>query len=181
MYATCDFSFEFAGAAGSHHSALSHTAPGVKGQWDSPISIDNYDPTQRAPFAKAQKWFTEQLVSKVVSVLATTDDPAAPGTKVLDNTLIYCMSEVGDGQNHTRVSLLEYPQVPAYLPLFSIGKCGGAIKSGQVVEYPLGKDAAEASAMNRPAADLYLTLARAMGAVNATFPGATGVIEGVLT
>ena len=50
---------------------------------------------------------------------ARADDPAAPGTKVLDNTLIYVMSEVGDGQNHTRTSLIEYPQVPASLPLVS--------------------------------------------------------------
>ena len=66
-----------------------------------------------------------QLVNKVVSVLATTDDPAAPGTKVLDNTLIYLFSEIGDGQDHTRVSEILYPQTPDSLPLVTIGKCGG--------------------------------------------------------
>ena len=61
-------------------------------------------------------------MNNVVSLLATTDDPAAPGTKVLDNTLIYWMSEIGDGQIHTRVSEILYPQVPTSLPLVTIGK-----------------------------------------------------------
>ena len=119
LFATCDFDFSFAGAPGSHHTTLSHTVP----QWasgaayNSPLTIANLDPASRAPFATAQKWFTTQLVNKVVSVLATTDDPAAPGTKVLDNTLIFWMSEIGDGQNHTRLSEIEYPQVPTNLPL----------------------------------------------------------------
>jgi hypothetical protein len=181
MYTTCEFDFGFAGAPGSHHNTLSHSQGVGVGQWDSPISVDNFDKNVRVPFATAQLWFTKQLVDKVVSVLAATDDPAAPGTKVLDNTLIYWMSEIGDGQGHNRRSYLEYPQVPSYLPLVTIGKCAGAIKSGQVVQFPIGKDDTEASTVNRPASDLYLTLARAMGAMDVTFPGTTGVVEGVLT
>ena len=138
MYATCDFDFGFAGVPGSHHNGLSHTgpqwAPGA--QYNSPITIDNYVASARTPFANAQRWFCKQLVDNVVSVLASTDDPSAPGTKVLDNTLIYWMSEIGDGQNHTRVSEIEFPQVPTHLPLVTIGKCAGAIKSGQVVQFP---------------------------------------------
>jgi len=182
MYATCDFDFGFAGTPGAHHNGLSHTGP----QWapgamyNSPITIDNFTAAGRAPFAKAQRWFADQLVNNVVRVLATTDDPAAPGTKVLDNTLIYWMSEIGDGQNHTRLSEVEYPQVPTSLPLVTIGKAGGAMKTGQVVRFPL--DVPEKAAMvNRPAADLYLTMARAMGAANVTFPGTTGVLSQVLT
>ena len=121
-----------------------------------------------------------QLVNKVVSVLATTDDPAAPGTKVLDNTLIYLFSEIGDGQDHSRVSDILYPQTPDSLPLVTIGKCAGAIKSGQVVQFPIAAKEMAAT-VNRPAADLYLTMARAMGAMNVTFPGQTGVLPGVLT
>jgi hypothetical protein len=183
MYATCDFDFTFAGAPGSHHNGLSHTpymqVPSA--QYNSPISVNNFDPNARASFGKAQLWFCQQLVKYVVSVLATTDDPAAPGTKVLDNTLIYWMSEIGDGQGHTRVSALEYPQVPAFLPLVTIGKCGGAIKSGQVVQFPLGSDPnANPSPTNRPATDLYLTLATAMGASGVTFPNTTGVVTEAL-
>ena len=185
MYATCDFDFSFAGAPGSHHSTLSHS--GLRGVSsagpNSPISVNNLDPTARAPFAKAQLWFCQQLVKYVVSVLATTDDPSAPGTKVLDNTLIYWMSEIGDGQNHTRFSEIEYPPVPAFLPLVTIGKCGGAIKSGQVVQYPLAPlntDSTAAVMYNRPATDLYLTFATAMGATGVSFPGTTGVVSEVL-
>jgi hypothetical protein len=183
MYATCDFDFGFAGTPGSHHNALSHInpQPAAGAQYNSPISINNFDPNARVPFAKAQLWFSQQLVTYLVSVLASTDDPAAPGTKVLDNTLIYWMSEIGDGAGHTRVSGLEYPQVPSFLPLATIGKCGGAIKSGQIVSYPLGHDVNQNPVpTNRPASDLYLTFATAMGASGVTFPGTTGLVTEVL-
>jgi len=184
MYATCDFDFGFAGAPGAHHNGLSHTMYQANttppyGAYNSPITIANLQTGIRTPFATAQKWFYTQLVEKVVKLLATTDDPAAPGSKVLDNTLIYVMSEIGDGQDHTRVSEILYPQTPDYLPLVTIGKCGGAINSGQVVQFPI-KEKATAGTVNRPAADLYLTMARAMGAANVTFPGQTGVLPGVL-
>jgi len=185
MFATCNFDFGFAGAPGSHHLDLSHkmytannTAP--YGQYNSPLDIANLQAETRTPFAKAQKWFMTQLVTKVISVLATTDDPAAPGTKVLDNTLIYLMSEIGDGQDHTRVSEILYPQTPDHIPLVTIGKCAGAITTGQVVQFPI-KEKGTASTVNRPAADLYLTMAKAMGASSVTFPGQTGVLPGVLT
>jgi hypothetical protein len=91
------------------------------------------------------------------------------------------MSEIGDGQNHTRVSEIEYPQVPSSLPLVTIGKCAGALKTGQVVRASLGKDATDAGKVNRPATDLYLTIAKAMGAGSVTFPGTTGAVTEALT
>jgi Protein of unknown function (DUF1552) len=182
MYATCDFDFGFAKAPGSHHNTLSHTTPGTKGQWDSPVSVDNFLPETRQGFAKAQLWFSEMLVNKVVKLLAETDDPAGePGSKVLDNTLIYWMSEIGDGANHTRTSYVEHPQVPQSLPLVTIGKCGGAIKSGQFIQFPLAPKPEGADAVNRPAADLYLTMAQAMGVSNASIPGANKVVSEVLS
>jgi hypothetical protein len=185
MYATCDFDFGFAGAPGAHHNTLSHTmyqaAPYPAGQYNSPITIANLQTAVRTPFATAQKWFWTQLVTKVVSLLATTDDPAAPGTKVLDNTLIYVMSEIGDGQDHNRASEILYPQTPDSLPLVTIGKAGGAIKSGQVVQFPIAKpDNMMAAMVARPATDLYLTMAKAMGASSVTFPGTTGVVTQVM-
>jgi len=183
MYATCDFDFGFAGVPGSHHSTLSHTTPQAANgaQYNSPISVANLNPSTRVAFAKAQLWFTTQLTNYVVKVLATTDDPAAPGTKVLDNTLIFWMSEIGDGADHNRVSEVLYPQTPDSLPLVTIGKAGGALKSGQVVQFPLVTDKSSSAIVNRPATDLFLTLAQAMGAKNVTFPGTTGVIPGVLS
>jgi hypothetical protein len=153
--------------------------PSPTAQYNSPVSVDNYLPEPRVPFARAQRWFMQNLVDIVVKPLATADDPTAPGTKVLDNTIIYVMSEVGDGQNHNRASMIQYPQVPSNLPLVTIGRGGGALKSGQVVQAPLSpQDMAEGKA--RPAADLYLSLARAMGAGNATFPSTTGPVTEVL-
>jgi hypothetical protein len=186
MFATCDFNFSFANAPGSHHLGLSHSnyvanSMAPWGQYNSAIDIQNLQASARAPFATAQKWFWTQLVNKVISKLATTDDPAAPGTKVLDNTLIFWMSEIGDGADHNRVSEVLYPQTPDSLPLVTIGKAGGALKSGQVVQFPLVTDKSSSAIVNRPATDLFLTLAQAMGAKNVTFPGTTGVIPGVLS
>jgi hypothetical protein len=186
MYATAEFDFSFIGGTApswAHHNGLSHTgyqaADGA--QWNSPISIDNAKPEARATFGKAQRWFFEQLVSNVVSKLATTPDPAASdGSMVLDNTLIFVLSEVGDGANHTRASKIESPQIPSYIPLITIGKAGGAIQSGQVITTGELGDDATAAKLARPATDLFLTLAKAMG-VEATFPSTTGVVEGVLT
>jgi hypothetical protein len=184
MFATCDFDFGFAGAPGTHHNGLSHTIYQANttppyGQYNSPLDIANLQAAARSPFATAQKWFMTQLVEKVVSKLAMADDPAAPGTKVLDNTLIFLFSEIGDGQDHARVSEILYPQTPDSIPLVTIGKCAGAITSGQVVQFPIAEKNT-ATTVNRPAADLYLTIARAMGAANVTFPGQTGVLPGVL-
>ncbi|HEY5375588.1 MAG TPA: DUF1552 domain-containing protein, partial [Polyangiaceae bacterium] len=163
MYATCDFNFSFSQVGGvapaggwAHHAGLSHTsyqqADGA--QYNSPLSVNNFKSDTRAAFANAQRWFATQLDQYLLQVLANTDDPSAPGTKVLDNTLIYWMSEVGDGSGHTTGSAVEYPQVPSYLPLVSIGKAGGALKTGQVVRFDT----------DRPVGDLYLSFCKAMGA-----------------
>ncbi|HEU5075655.1 MAG TPA: DUF1552 domain-containing protein [Polyangiaceae bacterium] len=190
MYAVCEFDFGFVGqsdgsginTSGSHHNTLSHATAqqSPSAQYNSPISVDNYLPEPRAPFARCQRWFAQQLVDNVVSALATTDDPAAPGTSVLDNTLIYWMSEIGDGANHLRLSMIEWPQVPSSLHLVTIGGAGGALKTGQVYRAGIGTDGANAAQVNRPAGDLHKTLAQAMG-VNADFPDSEGAITEVLT
>ena len=123
-------------------------------------------------FAGAQLWFAQQLDKYVLQILANTDDPSAPGTKVLDNTLIYWMSEVGDGDDHTiKTETAAFGvNYPMYLPLVSIGKCGGAIKSGQVIR----------NDVDRPASDLYQTFCKAMGVANPDIPNATGPVTEVL-
>lgn len=182
MYTTCDFDFSFTKPMGgatvtnwAHHAALSHTAGSAADDYQAQNqtpSIANLNPKTREAFANAQLWFMQQLDKYVVSVLANTDDPSAPGTKVLDNSLIYIMSEIGECNNHTTVTSLNgsYPPFPAYLPLVSVGKSGGALKTGQVVHFDT----------DRPATDLYLTFAKAMGAT-ATFPSTTGPVTEALT
>jgi hypothetical protein len=186
MYATCDFNFSFSQVGGTapaggwaHHSGLSHTGaqatPGA--QYNSPLQVSNYTSTPRVAFANAQLWFAQQLDKYVLSVLASTPDPSAPGTMVLDNTLVYWMSEIGDGAMHDTKSDILYPQVPEYLPMVSIGKCGGALKTGMVYNAnptlsPTG---------DRPAGDLYTSFAMAMGVAKPSFPGATGPVTEVLS
>jgi hypothetical protein len=172
MYTNCDFDFSFAGTPGAHHSLLSHTTPAAAdgaGGGNPPPSVKNLSPTQRANFAKAQLWFTTQIEKYILQVLSQ-DDPSAPGSSVLDNTLIYMMSEIGDGAMHTSKSTLIYPPMQTYLPLVSIGKCAGALKTGRVVRFDT----------DRPAGDLYLTFAKAMGVNGAAFPGASQTVTEVL-
>ena len=143
--------FRLAGAPGSHHSDAFHSgyqaSPGA--QYNSPITVDNLLAAARAPFATAQKWFATQLVNKVVSLLATTDDPGrrGPGARQHPDPLD---EEIGDGNDHNRVSEILYPQVPDSLPLVTIGSGAGAIKSGLVVQYPIATNSG-ASGVNRMA------------------------------
>jgi hypothetical protein len=180
MWATCNFDFRFSWmgtgtppTAWSHHDGLSHTSPqqSPTAMYNSPLSVSNLDPTRRAAFAYAQLWFAQQLDQYVLQPLSTTSDPSDPTNSVLHNTLVYWMSEIGDGANHDTKSDVLYPQAPEYLPLVSIGKCGGALKTGQVVRF----------STDRPAGDLYTSFCRAMGVTNATFPDATGPVTEVLS
>ena len=50
------------------------------------------------------------------------------------------------------------------------------------MQFPLAsKDNGAAAMAARPASDLYLTMAKAMGAGSVTFPGQTGMLSGVLS
>jgi hypothetical protein len=182
LYATSDIDFSFIGGTApngwTHHTGLSHIAyqQASGAQWNSPLSVDNADPMTRAIFGKAQRWFYEQLVTNVVAPLASAKDPE--GGTVLDNTIILLVSEVGDSANHTTASKIESPQIPAYLPLVTIGGGGGSLVTQQVITLPIVDNNPEQS--TRPATDLYLTLAKAMGVATPTFPGTTGVVDRVL-
>ena len=184
MYPTAEFNFSFIGGSApswGHHNGLSHIGPqqAAGAQYNSPVSVNNLDPGPRAVFGKAQRWFFQQLVDNVVDVLSKTPDPSATdGSMVLDNTMIFVFSEIGDGANHLRVSEIMYPQTPEYLPFITIGGAGKALKTGQVVTLPIM--AQDKSPKARPATDLYLTLAQAMGVSGAKFPATTGIVEGVL-
>jgi len=169
MFSTSQQNFGFMGVARGHHLEISHVGP--------EMNVTNPSDQMVIDFAKAQRWFYDQLVKYVIEPLQV-DDPAAPGTKVIDNTIIYVTSEIGDGQWHTLKSgdIPSYhpegtPYVRQYLPLITIGGGAGAIKTQQIIR----------NEVDRPAADLYLTLAQAMGAPLTKFGQSTGVLPGVLT
>jgi len=165
MYTNCELDFGFMGVSGPHHSALSHTQPQQK---DNVLDI-----TTRQTFAKCQRWFFEQLVTHTLTALLEPD-PADPGSKVIDNTIVYVMSEIGEGAYHpTRTQALQPgpgPAVLSYVPSVTIGGGGGALRTGQVVTF----------AADRSAGDLYLSLCQALG-VSGNFPDATGPVAEVLT
>jgi hypothetical protein len=167
MFSTSQADFGFMGVAKPHHLGISHVGPDQNATMPSdPMVLD---------YAKAQTWFTNQIIEGLLKPLLA-DDPTAPGTKIIDNTIIYWCSEIADGQYHN-LSTQEVPNyhpddtpyVSYYIPLVTLGG-GSMIKTGQVVR----------NAMDRPATDLYITLAQAMGASIPKFGDSTGVVPGVV-
>ncbi|HET7543389.1 MAG TPA: DUF1552 domain-containing protein [Polyangiaceae bacterium] len=168
MFSTSAMNFSFAGINKAHHNDISHQGPEMNPDMPSNPQVTDY--------ATAQRWFTQQIVDGLLKPLLV-DDPAAPGSKVIDNTIIYICSEIADGQYHNLKTqdVPDYHPAPQhytsmYLPLVTLGGGGGALKTGRIVR----------NADDRPAADLYLTLAQAMGAPLTKFGESTGVIQEVL-
>jgi hypothetical protein len=168
MYTNCEFDFGFMGTSGAHHSVLSHTQP-----QQNPYPQQGLDITVRQKFATCQRWFIEQLLTHALTPLLEPD-PADPSHKVIDNTIVYIMSEIGEGAYHPTATAEIRPgpgdPVLSYLPSVIIGGGGGALKSGQVVTF----------AQDRPAGDVYSSLCQAMG-VTGSFPDSTGAVKEVLT
>ena len=169
MFSTSQMNFSFAKINKAHHLDISHQGPEM-----NPLMPSN---PQVTDYAIAQRWFHEQIVEGLVKPLLV-DDPAAPGTKVIDNTILYICSEIADGQYHNLVTdeIPSYhpdatPFTSMYIPMVTVGGGGGAISTGRIVR----------NAKDRPATDLYLTLAQAMGASLTSFGDSTGVIKEVLT
>jgi len=168
MYTNCEFDFGFMGSSGPHHSLLSHTQPQGLPYPETGLQI-----TVRETFAKCQQWFIQQLLTHTLSALLEPD-PADPSHKVIDNTIVYVMSEIGDGAWHTTETKAINLSggdggVRAYLPSVIIGGGGGALKPGRVVTF----------AQDRPAGDLYRSLCQAMG-VTGSFPDSGSAIAEVL-
>lgn len=173
LYANCDIDFGFMGSNGAHHSVLSHTSPQIS-QGVAQMEV-------RTPFAQAQRWFVEQLTTHVITRL-DVDDPAAPGSTVLDNTIILLCSEIGEGAWHTswtrEIMAGAPPGILSYMPLVTIGGGAGALKTGQRLNYWDGTKAEGQT--DRPAGDLLLTLAQAMGVSGTSFGDSTTPIAEAL-
>jgi hypothetical protein len=170
MYTNADINFAFMGSPGSHHSALSHTGPQADG---TGLAM-----AVRVPFANAQRWFTQQLVDHLISRLMVPD-PADPAHMVIDNTIIYMVSEIGEGAWHTSksspIQLGATPNAISYLPIVTVGGGGGALKTNQVLNFNPG-----ATGTDRPAGDIYLALCKAMGVSATSFGNATNPLQEIL-
>jgi hypothetical protein len=177
MYTNADFDFTFAEAPGAHHSALSHTGP----QQDAG---PNANMATRTPFAKAQRWFVQTLVDHVIT-LFDQPDPADPGRKIIDNTIIYMCSEIGEGAWHgSNTRVIQVGPVPmkdvSYLPLATIGGGSGALKTGQVLNFNPNAAPNQEVMGDRPAGDIYLSICQAMGVPIASFGSATNRVQEIL-
>lgn len=170
LYANCDIDFGFMGSAGAHHSGLSHTGP-------SQIGPGAFDLATREPYANAQRWFFEKLVEHVITRLDVPDPAGGTGT-VLDNTIILYASEIGEGSDHTSATreILRGapPGVMSYMPIVTIGSGGGGLVTGQRLNHW------NESMQDRPAGDVWLTLARAMGLNLTEVGGATSAVTEAL-
>ena len=116
--------------------------------------IDNLDPARRAYRSRPRSAGSrQQLVEQRRQRARHHRRSGGAGDQGPRQHAHLLMSEIGDGQDHNRVSEIEYPQVPDSLPLVTIGKCGGAIKSGQVVQFPTAEHARtrRAWSIDRPA------------------------------
>lgn len=112
----------------------------------------------RLPYAQAQQWLIGRLATKMLSVLAQPD-PLDPAHSVLDNSIIYVLSEVSDGSMHNsdteRTTVGPLPSLYSTLPQILIGGGAGYFKpGGRVVQVE----------ENRPHTDVLATIAAAMGA-----------------
>lgn len=169
LYGVCEIDFGFMGSKGTHHNELSHTGPNI-GE-----GVANME--TRAPFARAQRWFIEQLTARVIEKL-NVQDPADPSHTVLENTTILLASEIGEGAWHPSATQEVMTGAPpglfSYMPIVTIGGGGGALKTGQVLNYftTLGND--------REAGELWLTLAQAMGVNALSFGGASKLVTEAL-
>jgi hypothetical protein len=145
MWANAQINFGFMGVNKDHHDPVSHSR----------------DPAGREEFARVQQWIYGQFEEQVLRPLRATPDPLDPARNVLDNTLVYVCSEIADGNEHNcRKQILELgaTRVTTQLPLMLIGGGGGAVATGQVVDFE-----------NRCHKDLLATLCAAMGVSGASF------------
>jgi hypothetical protein len=155
LWANAQVNFGFMGVPKDHHDPISHSR----------------NVTGREEFANCQRWFAEKVTETILRVLDQPDPlDSDPTRTVLDNTLIYWFSEIGDGNEHNsekRRMWLYTGEIDIYLPLFVIGGAGGYLKTGQLLDFE-----------NRAHADLLMTLCAAMGVYTTDFgPNSGSLIE----
>ena len=108
-------------------------------------------------FIQQRTWWVEQF-AYLLQELNTR--PEGNGT-MLDNSIVVLCSEVSDGNTHSFDNI----------PLVVAGGGGGMIRSGRLLEYN-----------KKPHADLWITLARAMGEDISQFgEDGSGLLDGILS
>lgn len=130
------------------------------GNWHS-ISHHAESSDYPTKFKTAVAWQYEQYKQLLLKLNAVKE---ADGTSLLYNSAVLMMSSISDGQTHRMTDI----------NCVLAGNLGGALKTGQLVEYQAGL------AKNPPAANIFLTLMRAFGMTDTSFGNSTGVISQIL-
>jgi Protein of unknown function (DUF1552) len=148
MHAWGNVPFSWLGYSKTHHQDLSHWIP------SQPTGQTAQD------FATCNTW----VASRFLTLLQKLDvpDPMDPGKTMLDNTVILWTSEVNGSDSHVVDSI----------PIVVAGNWGGALKTGQAVNYT----------PKRNMGDLFASLMTVMGLPTKTFGsnGSTGPVTEIL-
>lgn len=136
---------------------------------DGPTSLaalgpDIYNPAAAALYptltqlAAIDLWYTKQVAYLATELAKLT---TAGGANLLDQSAVVWGTEVDLGAAHNHDDL----------PLVVIGGCGGRLKTGQVVRFPmkLAADPSTSAVVDRCHNDLLITVAQAMGVTLETF------------
>ena len=137
LYGTAQVPFGHIGIPEGHHDPLSHSQT----------------EQGREQFARCQRWMFG-LVARAAEIL-DVPDPEDPDHTALENSLLFAMSEIADGNGHLSskgVLNIGAQVLEQWIPAIMVGGAGGTVDAGQVLELE-----------NRAHGDALLTIARAMG------------------
>jgi hypothetical protein len=110
------------------------------------------NPANLAAIQAIDTWEMEQLAYLLGRLAAVTE---VDGSTLLDSSLVYCSSEIEDGNTHSNLDL----------PVLVAGRGGGVVESGRHVTH-----------YGQPVANLYLSLLQAYGVDTNSFGDSNGTI-----
>jgi hypothetical protein len=123
----------------------------------------NPDSATAAAFIQIKRWFMDRFVY-LIQKLQATPDPSGSGT-LLDNTVVFLCSELGDSNNHDHRNM----------PFLLAGRAAGQLTTGRLVDY----SGSATGGANQPHSKLLVSIARLMGVPIDQF-GYTGLGTGGL-
>jgi hypothetical protein len=129
-------------------TGIVHSFLNVNVDYHGGVSHHANNPTKLAYYATVNQWIVTQLVYLLTKMKAIQE----PGGTMLDNSVVFFSSELGDGNAHTHTNL----------PVVIAGKGGGMLNPGRAIQFQTGK-----------MADLFIALLATVG-VNVTKFGDDG-------
>jgi Protein of unknown function (DUF1552) len=145
MALRCDATRVITFMLGNAGSSRDYSFAGAAGAHHE-ISHHMSDPEKLAKLQTIGTWEIRQFAALLTLLDGMTE---ADGTSLLDNSAVLFSSEIGDGNGHWHYSL----------PVILAGRCGGDLTPGQHIVY----------GTERPIANLFLALLRAVGATASSF------------